>query len=77
VKTSLYTIFFVYVSFKFLLGTISPAASIFTLLLVVARDKATYNCPGEKTEFGRYTPKWDIVCPCAFTVIAKMSLRWN
>ena len=90
VRTSLYTIFFVNISFvglffhfpfPFPLFTPFSAAGTAKILmfnLVVALDSATYNWPCENIGSGKYTPTLGIVCPCdLFTVIAKLSRIGN
>ena len=92
VRTSLYTIFFVNISFvdfffpfpfsfPFPLFTSFSAAGIATILmfdLAVALDSATYNWPCENTSSDKYTPTLGIVCPCdLLTVIAKLSRIGN
>jgi len=76
VRTSLYTIFFVnisYVAFFFpfpfpfpLFTSFSAAdtAKIIMFDLVVALNSATYNWPCKYTGSGKYTPTLGIVCPC-------------
>ena len=80
VRTSLYTIFFVNISFvafffpflflfpfPFPLFTPFSAAGTARILmfnLAVALDSATYNWPCENTSSGKYTPTLGIVCPC-------------
>ena len=90
VRTSLYTIFFVNISFvafffpfpfPFPLFTSFLAADTTKILmfdLAVALDSAIYNWPCENTGFNKYTPTLGIVCPCALlTVIAKLSRIGN
>ena len=90
VRTSLYTIFFVNISFvglffhfpfPFPLFTPFSAAGTAKILmfdLAVALDSATYNWPCENTGSGKYTPTLGIVCPCSLlTVIAKLSRIGN
>ena len=88
VRTSLYMIFFVNISFvafffpfpfpfPFPLFTSFSAAGTARILmfdLAVALDSATYNWPCENTSFGKYIPTLGIACPCdLLTVIAKLS----
>ena len=90
VRTSLYTIFFINISFvglffpfhfPFSLFTSFSAAGTAKILMfdfAVALDSATYNWPCENTGSGKYTPTLGIVCPCAsLTVIAKLSRIGN
>ena len=92
VRTSLYTIFFVNISFvvfffsfpfhfHFSLFTSLSAAGTARILmfdLVVAFDSATYNWPCESTGFSKYTPTLGIVCPYdLLTAIAKLSRIGN
>ena len=86
VRTSLYTIFFVNISF---IGLFFPFPFLFPLFtsflaagtvkilmfdLAVALDSTTYNWPCENTGSGKYTPTLGIVCPCdLLTVITKLS----
>ena len=86
VRTSLYTIFFVNISFVgfflpfpfpfplFMSFSAAGMARILMFDLAVALDSATYNWPYENTGFGKYTPMLGIVYPCTLlTVIAKLS----
>ena len=88
VRTSLYTIFFVNISFvafffpfpfpfPFSLFTSFSAAGMARILmfdLAVALDSATYNWPCENTGSVKYTPMLGIVYPYdLFMVIAKQS----
>ena len=86
VRTSLYTIFFVNISFigfffsfpfPFPLFTSFSAAGtarILMLDLAVALNSATYNWPCENTGSDKYTLTLGIVCPYdLLTVIAKLS----
>ena len=90
VRTPLYTIFFVNISFvglffhfpfPFPLFTPFSAAGTAKILmfnLAVALDSATYNWPCENTGFGKYTPTLGIVYPYdLLTVIAKLSRIGN
>ena len=90
VRTSLFTIFFVNISFiglffpfpftfpLFTSFSTAGTAKILMFNLAVALDSATYNWSCENTGFGKYTPMLGIVCPCALlTVIAKLSQIWN
>ena len=90
VRTSLYTIFFVNISFVAFffpfpfpspLFTSFSAADTSRILMfdhATALDSATYNWPCENTSSGKYTPTLGIVWPCALlTVIAKLSRIGN
>ena len=92
VRTSLYMIFFVNISFvvfffsfifpfSFPLFTSFSAAGTARILmfdLAVALDSATYNWPCENTGSSKYTPTLGIVYPCdLLTVIAKLSRIGN
>ena len=90
VRTSLYTIFFVNISFAGLFFSFPFPFPLFTSFsatdiaknlmfdLVVALDSATYNWPCENIGSGKYTPTLGIVCPCAsLTVIAKLNRIGN
>ena len=90
VRTSLYIIFFVnisFVAFFFLFPFSFPLFTSFSAVrtarilmfdLAVALDSATYNWPCENTGFDKYTPTLGIVCPCdLLTVIAKLSRIGN
>ena len=90
VRISLYTIFFVNISFVGLFFPFpfpfpcsrpsqQPAQpKILMFDLVVALDSATYNWPCENTGSCKYIPTLGIVCPCALlTVIAKLSRIGN
>ena len=90
VRTSLYTIFFMNISFvafffpspfSFPLFTSFSAAGTARILmfdLAVALDSATYNWPCENTGLSKYTPTLGIVYPCdLLTVIAKLSRIGN
>ena len=87
VRTSLYTIFFVNISFvgfffpfpfpfPFSLLTSFSAAGMARILmfdLAVALDSATYNWPCENTGSGKYTPTLGIVCPCDLLTVTPLS----
>ena len=90
VRTSLYTIFFVNISFVGLFFPFSFPFPLFTSFsatgtakilifdLAVALDSATYNWPCENIGSGKYTATLGIVCPCdLLTVIAKLSRIGN
>ena len=90
VRTSLYTIFFVNISFVglffpfpfpfplFMSFSAAGTAKILMFDLDVALDSATYNWPCENTGSGKYTLMLGIVSPYALlTVIAKLSLIGN
>ena len=86
VRTSLYIIFFMNISFDDLFFSFPFPFPVFTSFsaagtakilmfdLVVALDSATYNWLCENTGSDKYTPTLGIVCPCdLLTVIAKLS----
>ena len=90
VRTSLYTIFFVNISFVtfffpfpfpfplFTSFSTAGTARILMFDLAIALDSATYNWPCENTGSGKYTLTLGIVCPCdLLTVIAKLSRIGN
>ena len=90
VRTSLYTIFFVNISFVgfflpfpfpfplFMSFSAAGMARILMFDLAVALDSAIYNWPCENTGSDKYTPTLGIVCPCdLLTVIAKLSRIGN
>ena len=87
VRTSLYTIFFVNISFvafffpfpfpfPFPLFTSFLAASTARILmfdLAVPLDSATYNWPCENTGSDKYTPTLGIVYPCDLLTVTPLS----
>ena len=90
VRTSLYTIFFVNISFVafffpfpfpfplFTSFSVAGTARILMFDLAVALDSATYNWPCENTGSGKYTSTLGIVCPYALlTVITKLNRIGN